>query len=146
MKNVQPLRWLVLVVILVVGVSVWAYAESSSPSTPEIAKHPANFYAGRGFSDEYGAYVGNEVFVVQVPAGDYLLRYKTNVGTFDLVLRATEKALLYVGLVTGDKVIDAFIYPGTVFDTSRDTQAHGIVTLFVWPGSSITWRDVFRMQ
>jgi hypothetical protein len=141
MKNVQHLRWLIVAVILIVGISVCNRAQSSNSPT---ADQFTNFYAGRGNSDEYGVYIGNEVFVVQVPDGDYVLRYETDLGTFDLVFRATEKSLLYVGLTAGDTLINMTVFPGTIFDTSKESQTYGAVTLFVWPGSSTTWQDVFR--
>lgn len=141
MRNLLHLRWLIAILVLITGVSVWARAENDSSATTDQI---ANFYASRGHSDEYGVYIGNEIFVVQVPAGDYMLRYKTNLGTFYIVFRATEKSFLYVGLQSGDAIVDATIFPGTIFDTSKESQTYGVVTLYVWPGSSTTWQEIFR--
>lgn len=116
----------------------------SAPTNLKEAELLTNFYSSESRSDEYGAYVGHENFVIQVPAGEYLLEYLTNQGTFHLVFRATKSSLLYIGLNPGGTVQKAMVYRGTITDTSRETQVHGNVTLFCWPGSSISWPDVFR--
>ncbi len=155
-KYVQKQCWLlVAVVLLSVGLIGCNQDNRGGPTTPELIAHtaarqnaarPGNFYAGRGLSDEFGAYVGHGEFVVQVPAGEYLLEYTTDLGTFYLVFRATASSLLYIGLQPDDVVHDAIVYTGTITDTSGETQEHGNVTLFVWPGSARAWHEVFRMS
>ena len=155
-KHVQQLWWLVVVVILSVALVSCDQDESGRPTTPELTNqeiserpnpvHLANFNADQGVSDEFGAYVGHEEFVIQVPAGEYLLEYTTDLGRFHLVFRATASTLLYIGLHPGDAVQEAIIYTGTITDTSGEIQEHGNVTLFVWPGSSRTWQEVFQFS
>ena len=87
--------------------------------------------------------VGNEMFVIQAPAGDYLIRSWTDFGIYEIVFRATETSLIYVGLNEGDQVKTAVIFPGTIFNESGDTWIDGTVTLFSWPGSEKYWWEVF---
>jgi len=147
MKNAGWLRWLGVFAVIIWGGTLSIAAVASPSAIQSVAGHPGNFYANPGLTEGLAAYVGKEVFVVQVPAGDYRLYYKTNLGEYNLVLRASATALLYVGLATGDQVIDATIYPGTITNTSGATQTHGLVTLFMWPGGPVTdWNEVFRVQ
>ena len=138
--------FLALAALLMTGCDRQARHNPTAPdsSQSQSAESLSNFYSGQGVSDTYGAYVGHENFVIQVPAGEYLLEYLTDLGTFYLAFRATERALLYIGLHSGDAVQKAVVYPGVIIDTTGETQDHGNVTLFCWPGSSMSWPEVFR--
>jgi hypothetical protein len=138
----QHVLRLVVGCVLVIGLSGLT-AVGSSGETAQSEAHPGNFYAAPGVSDEFAVYLQPGLFVVQAPAGDYLLHYETHNGAFDIVFRATETSQLYIGLVGDDQVQYAIIYPGTVTDTSGETWASGNVTLYAWPGSSRTWQEVF---
>jgi hypothetical protein len=142
--------WITLVALLLVGSGCERDAQQT-PTTPGIAgqkqaEDMANFYARQGISDEFGAYVGAGEFVIQVPAGEYLLEYTTLKGTFYVAFRATGRALVYIMLVAGDSIQTAVIYRGTIIDEIGQTQTSHNVTLFAWPGSDRNWQAVFQRE
>lgn len=129
--------------------------DAASPSAPRVsAPEPAvsmsnarlNVHVLGGYSDEVGVYIGHEYFMVQVPVGGYLLRYATTLGTFHLVCDVHENALLFVGLQPDDVVQDAWLFPGTITDIGAETQDHGTVTLYSWPGGPVWWWQVFTFS
>ncbi len=140
--------FLALAALLMTSCDRQARHSPTSPGSRSLmsATQLTNFYASSGLSEKYGAYVGHENFVIQVPDGEYLLEYMTDMGTFYIAFRATEHALLYIGLQSGDAVQKAIVYPGTITDVSQETQEYGSVTLFCWPGSPQTWAEVFRIS
>jgi hypothetical protein len=149
-KDLRKLLWITLVALLLVG-SGCQRDEQKTPTMPgsagqKQAASPANFYAREGISDEFGAYVGAGEFVIQTPAGEYLLEYTTLNGTFYVAFRATGRALVYIFLVADDRVQTAIIYPGTIIDETGLTQTSHNVTLFAWPGSDRDWQAVFRKE
>ncbi len=149
-KDFRKLLWVTLVVLLLVG-SGCERDEQPNPTKPAIAGQKqavglTNIYASMAASNEFGVYIGTENFVIQTPAGEYLLEYTTLNGTFYVVFRATERALVYIFLVAGDRVQSAVIYSGTVFDTTGPTQTFDNVTFFAWPGSERNWQAVFQRE
>ena len=149
-KDLRKLLWITLVALLLVG-SGCERDEQQTPTMPDIAgqkqaEDMANFYARQGISDEFGAYVGSGEFVIQVPAGEYLLEYTTLNGTFYVAFRATGRALVYIMLVAGDSVQTAVIYRGRIIDATGPTQSSHNVTLFAWPGSDRGWQAVFQCE
>lgn len=170
MKNIQ-LRNIVLILCiyaLLLSVSGCNTNNSQSPSDPcniptgpgqpssptfqlamplssEVPGHYGNFFACEGYSDQVGVYYDgkSDFFQLQVPTGDYLLTYVTTMGHFYLVFRATESALITVGLQDGDVVYEAMLYKGTVTATSSVYFQHP-VTLFSEPGAQDGWWEIFQ--
>lgn len=151
----QNMCIVVCVLILLVGL-VGCDQENSVLTTPSMSDQTvsvqqspepiANFHVMGTSSDQVGVYVGHEYFMVQVPAGEYLLSYTTGLGTFHLVLQVTKRALLFVGLQPGDEVQKASLFDGTITDIGKETQDHGTVMLFSWPGGPVEWWDVFQFS
>lgn len=153
--SIKKLQGVVLVIILITGIAGCHRENVVNPTAPEIAAQEnltpvipvmpqANFYVNRGDSDQIGAYVGKEFFLVQLPAGSYRLEYFTDFGIFNLVFRNTANVLLFIGLQSGDQVQKAVLYRGTIFDTSKEKQEYENLTLFCWPDSPVQWWEVFR--
>lgn len=153
-RQIKKFQGLVLIIILITGVAGCRRENAFNPTEPQIAEQKklfqvipvsqANFYVKRGDSDQIGAYVGKEFFLVQLPAGSYRLEYFTDFGIFNLVFQNTASALLFIGLQPGDQVQKAVLYRGTIIDTSKAKQEYGILTLFCWPGGPVQWWEVFR--
>ncbi len=150
--TLQRICMSVCVVILVTGM-LGCERESNTPSDPNLPQPGievfpysparADFYVLGTSSDELGVYVGDGFFMVQIPAGEYLLRYITERGMFHLVCRVNEPALIFIGLQEDDVIQDAWLFAGTITDVGQETQDHGTVMLFSWPGSSAEWWEVF---
>ena len=141
--------------------------DSSKPTAPNIPVFPEgqssensseiSFYSERG-DGEFGAAVGNiSEFLIGVPAGDYLLTYQTTLGTFHIVFRAKDSAILHIGLQPGDKVLNASLQKGTVITPSNKEQLiagiwpSGAVDLYYWPGSQPSevpnlWMEWFKAE
>ena len=114
----------------------------SNPTIPDNTLSRPNFYAGETKEQGFGVYKGHEHFLIQVPAGEYLLEYITQIGQFYIVFRADKNAVLNIGLVAGDDVKQATIYPGHVTDTS-DPRPLGVVTLFSEEGATGSGSHLF---
>jgi hypothetical protein len=145
MKHRNYMLCLVLSLLLLAGMSGCKTQNPVSPQVqePQEPGHLMSFYSRQGVSEGFASYVGNEMFVIQAPAGDYMIQYETTTGTYEIVFRATESSLIYVGLTGGDLVHTAVIYPGTIFNESGETWVNGTVTLYSWPGSEKYWWEVF---
>ncbi len=120
---------------------------SQNPTDPTggLVIWQSNFSASRGISDGFGVYKGHEYFQIQVPAGDYLLTYRTNNNTFYIVFHAPESARLLIGLQSGDEVLEATVYHGTILDTSN-ADVQGTVTLYSELGASGAWNHLFSID
>lgn len=116
--------------------------EKNSPTTPDQnVTALSNFYASESKADQFEATeIGKEYFRVNVGApGDYLLTYRTTLGTFYLVFRTEKFALLTIGLNKDDEVFDAWIQSGQLTEQAlAGTQnakplISGPITLFLKP-------------
>lgn len=162
MKNVHvPLRtWFVagglLVIITVIPLIGCSELRDrrSSPTEPEenseAAPKPvldiesvASFYANRPDSETVGVYSALEELVMRTPAGDYLLAYETSPGMNVATFRATKAAMVYIGLLSGQQAINAWLVPGTISSIPADAQESNMVTLCTWPGSSTSYTEIF---
>lgn len=141
--------------ILMIGVAScqWFSGESDGPTSATVsgnAAQPGNFYVSRGIADQFGVYKAESGgFQVNIPTpGDYVLTYTTTLGTFEIVFRATEKALLNIGVQPGDDVLEASLQTGQITETAGQkttVQTFGPVIVFLRPGSGtdIGWTDIF---
>jgi hypothetical protein len=126
----------------------------SSPSSPAVQLalplsseqpgHHGNFFADVGISDEVGVYYDgrSDFFQVQVPLGEYLLTYTTNLGMFYMVFQATESAIITVGIHEDDQVYEAMLYNGTVTDTSNGVEYPPVI-VFSEFGAMDGWWNIF---
>lgn len=114
----------------------------TTPALPGDAAMLANWAAMEGVSDNFGVFNGDGFFQIQTPAGEYLLEYRTNLGTFYLVFRARRAARLMVGLQPGDQAQTGRVYRGTI-TASNPAAGAGNVTVFYQPGSPGNWEAVF---
>lgn len=146
--------WIVFGVFVLMGFSGCSFFESDNSSIPTgpvsissgSSGNIANFYASRGHGNSLGIYKGEDVFVVNVPAGHYLLTYKTNWGIFHLVFSALEISLLHVGLVSGTEVEEITILEGDIdLDDLEGADVFGNILLVSWPGQKNPrpWNNVF---
>ena len=115
----------------------------SIPLYPHISSENdnVNFYAERG-NGQIGAYVGHGEFKFSVPTGEYLLTYTTTLGTFYLVFRANDHAILHIGLHSGDILQEALLQRGRIITSAPNYRINaqspwvsGSVELHSWPGS-----------
>ena len=127
---------------------------SSKPTASNIPMFPAGqssenseemgFYSSNG-DGQFGAWAGDLAeFQIGVPAGEYLLTYSSTVGTFYVAFRATNAAILHIGLLGNDRVASATIQKGKITNESVNTWGSNAVTLFAWPGSGVAWNVVFQ--
>ncbi len=136
-------------VVFVLFISVVGCTEYENPTAPETPYQLANVSAVAGATEQIGAYVGKGFFKANVPAGDYLLSYKTEkFGVARLVFRADETALVSVNLIPEDQVLAASLEGGNITESDIN-QSTGPVTLYAWPGSfngmtSTTWNAIFH--
>ncbi len=113
-----------------------------SPTEPNSITPLYNFYAGATKDQGFGVYKGHEHFLIQVPAGEYLLQYVTQIGQFYIVFRAEKNALLTIGLTTGGEVLSATVFPGRITDTSNP-RPFGVVTVFSEFGATGSGEHLF---
>ena len=127
---------------------------SSKPTASNIPMFPEGqssenseemgFYSSNG-DGQFGAWAGDLAeFQIGVPAGEYLLTYSSTVGTFYVAFRATNAAILHIGLLGNDRVASATIQKGKITNESVNTWGSNAVTLFAWPGSGVAWNVVFQ--
>lgn len=144
---------ILFVIILTVGCMRWF--ERIDPTKPSMVApsetipsisgaSPLNFYSGRARSDEFGVYAQVGQFVVQAPAGDYLLGYQTQSGGYLVAFRAEASALVYIGLQPGETVINSAILPGVITEIPADAIRSGAVTLCAWPEGSTNALAIFQ--
>ena len=127
---------------------------SSKPTASNIPMFPEGqssdnseemgFYSSNG-DGQFGAWAGDLAeFQIGVPAGEYLLTYSSTVGTFYVAFRATNAAILHIGLLGNDRVASATIQKGKITNESVNKWGSNAVTLFAWPGSGVAWNVVFQ--
>ena len=127
---------------------------SSKPTASNIPMFPEGqssdnseemgFYSSNG-NGQLGAWAGDLAeFQIGVPAGEYLLTYSSTVGTFYVAFRATNAAILHIGLLGNDRVASATIQKGKITNESVNKWGSNAVTLFAWPGSGVAWNVVFQ--
>ena len=113
----QQIRWLVIVGLLGVflggGCSLFDQDNRMSPTSPGGSSvQRTNFFAGRGSGNKFGVAKNFGSFKVNVLTGSYRLTYTTKLGTFHLIFRAKQVALLTIGLQPDDDVIEASLQSG----------------------------------
>ncbi len=146
---------LILASALSVGLMIGCKEENSSkPTAPNIPVGPdwqtsensneMGFYSAKG-DGQFGAFVNeNSEFQISVPAGEFLLTYVANGATYYVAFRATDAAILHIGMHPGVTVSEASVQKGKITNESSKNWQSNSVTLFAWPGSSTTWKDVFQ--
>ena len=91
--------------------------DGGNPISPQGGEE-SDFIASQGQTDQWGAYYteGAGSFYVNVPqAGDYQLKYTTrNGGPYYITFDTPERAILEVGLQSGDELADACVSSGTI--------------------------------
>lgn len=127
--------WLLVAVVTMFGIT--GCSDTFNPTTP--AGETVNPQQAVNFSGGYkfGVFKAFNEFGVQVVPGTYLLTYTTKIGTFDVVFKATDSAVLPVGLQPGDDVVDATIQVGTVPTTTPVVQQSGAISIFAMPGVGV---------
>ena len=152
---------LILASALIVGFMMSCNKDNSSkPTAPNIPVFPEEqssensnemgFYATRGVSDVFETTeIGDGFFRVNVPiAGGYVLTYTTTLGTFHIVFEATDKALLTIGLLKGDKVESASIQQAKLKVPAQYMQYYsGPVNVYYKPddGTSLNWESFIEV-
>lgn len=145
---------LICAVAMLIGLMSCGKDDSSKPTSSNIPMFPAGqssensnemgFYSSKG-DGQFGAWAGDSSeFLVGVPAGEFLLTYGTTVGTFSVAFRATDAAVLHIGMHENVRVTDVSAQKGTITKQDGGTWPHGAVTLFAWPGSGAAWNSVFQ--
>ncbi|GAK52130.1 hypothetical protein GobsU_17960 [Candidatus Moduliflexus flocculans] len=146
---------LILASALIAGLMISCKEESSSkPTSPNIPIYPEGqtsdnsnqmgFYSAKG-DGQFGAFVNeNSEFQISVPAGEFLLTYVTNTGTYYVAFRATNAAILFIGLNKGGQVLEASVQKGKITNESQKNWRSNSVTLFAWPGSDLVWNAAFQ--
>ncbi|GAK49546.1 hypothetical protein U14_00769 [Candidatus Moduliflexus flocculans] len=114
----------------------------SNPTLPDSATSLSNFYADETKETGFGVYKGHEYFLIQVPAGEYLLQYITRIGQFYIAFRAEKNAVLHIGLSAGDDAQSATVYRGRVTNASV-SRSFGVVTVFSEEGATGTGEHLF---
>ena len=129
--------------------------ESSKVTAPNIPAHPAyeqpsensnqmGFWSAKG-DGWFGAWTGDiDEFLISVPAGEFALTYATTIGTFYVAFRATDAAILHIGLGANVRVSEASVQRGKITNASLNRWESNSVTLFAWPGSGAAWNAVFQ--
>jgi hypothetical protein len=137
--------------VLILLISIVGCTEDNSPTEPENPYQLEGISARSGSREQIGAYVGDGFFRVNVPAGGYLLSYKTEkFGVSHLVFRAETPTLINVNLTSEDQVIAASLRSGEVLDP-QDSYATGPIRVYAWPGvlnglTSPTWETIFQLS
>ena len=135
-----------LVIVGLVGCEQDGRSPGGNLSSPVDAGLAGNFAVVPATGNTFGIALGANAFRVRSLAGDYLLTYTTQLGTFYIPYRALATAKLTIGLQPGDTVVDVTLQPGTITDISQGTALEGeTVIALPWPGSGtvINWQDAF---
>lgn len=154
LQNFYGIASVMLIVVTVVGCNLLDN-ESNTPTMPEnpgplpVAGIPgqiANFYVMSGNTDHFGVYNGGGFFTANVPKkGVFLFTYFTKFGgPFYLVTKVKKNSLLFVGLQSGDEVLDVTLNEGdetALASTSPEAQDFGDVVVFYRPGKIGRWSD-----
>ena len=152
-KTAATISGLILASALIAGLMISCKEESSKPTAPSIPVGPdwqtsensneMGFYSGKG-DGQFGAFVNDSSeFQISVPAGDFLLTYVVNGATYYVAFRATEAAILHIGLHQGARVSKASIKKGRITSESQKKWQSNDVTLFAWPDGP-AWNSVFE--
>ena len=146
---------LILAGALVIGFMMSCGKDNSSqPTTPNIPLYPASapsensdelgFYSSKG-SGQFSAWVGDSSeFRVGVPAGDFLMTYDTTAGTYYLAFRASNTAVLHIGMLPSVRAVNVSVQQGNIMNVTVNKWESSSVTLFSWPGSGVIWNGVFQ--
>ena len=122
MRNVRlNTCWYVLLLWFFMSISGCDDGGTSNPLSPGQIK---SVQAGTAISEEFMAYKNTGSFKVNIPtSGDYLLQYTTTRGSFELIFRLTEAALLTLELQEGDEIYEASLQKGAI---SSETTSQAI--------------------
>jgi hypothetical protein len=145
-QQYQRLLWVAMGLIVLIGI-IGCHAEESSITGPVNPTQLMNFYASEAVGYDYDVYYYTEgvpEFELDIPAGDWLYEYVTDLGSFIIVLRAHRPATLYIGLHEGDTVRTSYYpWPGQIIPGSRVLLTSGPVEVYSWPPEPICWECVF---
>jgi hypothetical protein len=143
------LLWVATGLIVLIGI-IGCQADHNSPTEPVNPVNPAqlmNFWATDAIGDDYTVYYYTEgvpEFEFDIPAGDWIYEYVTDLGSFIIVLRVKQPATLYIGLQPGDIVRTSYLpWPGQIIPGSRVLLTSGPVEIYSWPPEPIPWWEVF---
>ncbi|GAK58091.1 putative acylhydrolase [Candidatus Vecturithrix granuli] len=116
MKHI--LQW-IIAILLVVVIGVSCNDDSSDPVNPGQIQ---NIHTKAAISNEYFATKEDRTFQINIPqTGDYRLAYTTTSGTFELLFRLTEPAVLVAEFAKGEDVYEVSLQKGTIIDNSAPT-------------------------
>lgn len=132
--------------------------DTSSPTSPGdgSAEQYGQFFATRDATDvfEWNYEDGAEVFCVSFPEpGDYLLTYQTETGIWHIVLRTTNPAYTYIGLLPGNILSSVTLERGTIAADAAPLIIDGDVERYatseapaVWWGTVFTAEEEIPME
>ena len=144
----QNYRWLVFVLVLVVGI-IGCQSENRQKELILIPTSPVqltNFWAADDARGDYESFYyaeGDTVFELDVPAGDWALGYETDSGFWTIVFRARRAATLHIGVHAGEIVHWVGTIPGTIIRGSKILARVGPVDVYSWPKNPIPPEQVF---
>ena len=72
------------------------------------------------------------------------MTYETTAGTFYVAFRATDTAVLHIGMLPNVRAVNVSMQYGSITNVSVNTWGSNSVTLFAWPGSGVVWNGVFQ--
>lgn len=153
----QKFQWSILLVIILMFIGGCTFFEGDHPSAPEnpatqelfFATVPsdllANFIVVQSNSDQFEVssnFPGT--FQFNIPnAGDFLLTYITTSGTSNLVLQATDKAQVTIGIGYDDALQSASLQEGRIRRGASPHMRSGPVSLYTWPTEP--WQPIFTL-
>jgi hypothetical protein len=147
-QQYQRLLWVAMGLIVLIGI-IGCQSDESSITGPVNPTQLMNFYATDAIGYDYDVYYYTEnryEFEFDVPAGDRLVEYETNLGIFTLVLRANKPATIYIGLQPGDILLAMSDWPGQIIPGSRILVTSGPVEIYSWPPEPIPVDNVFILS
>ena len=146
-QQYQRFLYVIMGLIVLIGI-IGCQAEDSSITGPVVKPTQLmNFWATDAIGDDYDVYYyteGDSEFNCDIPAGDWLNVYETDLGFFIIVLRANEPATIFIGLQPGDIVHAVYqSIPGQIIPGSRVLYTSGPVEIYSWPPEPIPLEEVF---
>lgn len=153
----QKFQWSMLLVIVLMFIGGCTFFERDNPSAPAspaaqglfFATVPsdllANFVVAQSNSDHFQVFSNSPgTFQINLPkAGDFLLTYITEAGTWHLVFRATDKALVTIGIGYNDTFQGAALQEGRIRSGASPYMRSGPVSLYNWPAEP--WERIFTL-
>ncbi len=140
---IKPIIYLYLIITIL-------FSCSEDNSTEPINTEPSvSLYANQGISGEFGIFIGEEEFAVNIPAtGDYHLQYTTANGTYDIVFHVQDSALIFIEPENADEVQTATVskidIPDSIKKQSKNFPVSDNVTLYFDSGDIIPWDNFLQ--